>query len=286
MPKTKPKYPDTPAEQTQQYAHDFCSEQAKQQMGEYLRQRTAGREAAFLLPHLCHSMRLLDCGCGTGTLTLSLAEVVAPGQVVGIDINASEIENALALVAKRGTTNVQFETANIYELPFPDHSFDAAFAHTVLQHLGEPVKALTEIRRVLKPGGVFGVREEDQESNIYTPPDVALDKAIELFPKVWKHHGGDPFVARRHRALLREAGFARIVASASAEHWGTQEATRAFGELNASIFEDPHFTEPVIARGWADRATLEELAHAWKAWSEHPDAYFARVCCEAVGWKE
>lgn len=231
-------------------------------------------------------MRFLDCGCGPGSLTLSLAEVVAPGQVVGIDINASEIENANALVSQRGTTNVQFEIANIYELPFPDQSFDAAFAHTVLQHLGEPVKALTEIRRVLKSGGVLGVREEDQGSNIYTPLDVRLNQALELFLKVWKHQGGDPFVARRHRALLREAGFARIVASASAEYWGAPEATRAFGELSASIFEDSHFTEPAIAQGWADHETLEELAQAWRTWSKHPDAYFARVCCEAVGWKD
>lgn len=286
MPNITPQHSDTPVEQTEEYTHGYCSEQAKQQMREFLMQRTAGREAAFLLPHLCSNMRLLDCGCGPGTLTLSLAEVVAPGQVVGIDIDESEIENARTLAAQRDTTNVQFEVANICELPFPDHSFDAVFAHTVLQHLREPVKALTEIRRVLKSGGIVGVREEDQESNIYTPPDVALDKAIELFLKVWKHQGGDPFVARRHRALLREAGFARIVASASAEYWGTPEATRAFGELFASIFEDPHFTEPLMAQGWADNVTLEKIAHAWRAWSEHPDAYFARVCCEAVGWKE
>ena len=48
--------------------------------------RTAAGAASFLLPHLRSGIRLLDCGCGPGSITIGLAEAVAPGEVVGIDL--------------------------------------------------------------------------------------------------------------------------------------------------------------------------------------------------------
>ncbi len=59
---------------------------------ESLAKRTASLEAGFFLPHLRRGMRLLDCGCGPGTITVNLAEVVAPGEVVGIDIEDKQFE--------------------------------------------------------------------------------------------------------------------------------------------------------------------------------------------------
>ena len=63
--------------------------------------------------------------------------------------------------AVRGVMNARFEVADVYRLPFPDGSFDAAFAHAVLMHLREPVRALAELRHVLRPGGIAGVRDSD-----------------------------------------------------------------------------------------------------------------------------
>src|SRR5579883_1469751 len=56
--------------------------------------RTGASDAAFLLPHLRPGMRLLDCGCGPGVITSGLAQAVAPGEVVGIDIRSAMIEQA------------------------------------------------------------------------------------------------------------------------------------------------------------------------------------------------
>jgi SAM-dependent methyltransferase len=114
--------------------------------------RTASREGAFFLPYLHPGMQVLDVGCGPGSITLGLAEVVAPGEAVGIDLQPTQIEQARALAVERGVDNVRFEVAEAYRLPFPAQSFDAAFAHGVLMHLREPVRALVEIRRVLRSG--------------------------------------------------------------------------------------------------------------------------------------
>src|SRR5262245_31619193 len=114
--------------------------------------RTASHAAAFFLAYLLRGMPLLGRGCGPAFLTLGLAEVVAPGDVVGIDLQPAQVEQARALAGTRGVTNVGFEVADLYTLPFPDGAFDAVFAHTVVIGLREPVRALAELRRVLRPG--------------------------------------------------------------------------------------------------------------------------------------
>jgi len=64
--------------------------------------RTAAREAAFFIPYLHRGMQVLDVGCGPGSITLGMAEVVAPGEVVGIDLQPTQIEQARALAVERG----------------------------------------------------------------------------------------------------------------------------------------------------------------------------------------
>lgn len=107
----------------------------------YVGTRTAAVWVPFFLPHLRPGMSLLDCGCSVGSITLDLAERVAPGQVVGIDLNESRLATARAEAERRGLGNVRFESASIYDLPFPDASFDAALAHTLLFHLNDPARA-------------------------------------------------------------------------------------------------------------------------------------------------
>lgn len=79
--------------------------------------RTATDFAGFFLPYLQPGMRLLDCGCGPGTITIGLAAAVAPGEVVGIDLEAAQINLAQTQAAQANVTNARFEVANVYELP-------------------------------------------------------------------------------------------------------------------------------------------------------------------------
>ena len=74
-----------------------------------LQERTLATCAGFFLPYLRPGMTVLDCGCGPGSLTLEIAERVAPGQVMGIDLDPGQCERAQALAVAQRTANVRFE---------------------------------------------------------------------------------------------------------------------------------------------------------------------------------
>ena len=81
MANTKSQASVSDSETKEQYTLGYSS-----QTVQWLQRRTAAKEAGFLLPYLSAGMRLLDCGCDPGSITAGLAETVAPGQVVGVDI--------------------------------------------------------------------------------------------------------------------------------------------------------------------------------------------------------
>lgn len=179
--------------------------------------RTAEREAGFFLPYLHTGLRILDVGCGPGTITLGLARAVAPGEVLGLDIDPGSVAVAEATAREQGVNNLRFEIGSAEALPFPDASFDAVFEHTLLEHVPDPLSVLSEMRRVLRPGGCVGLRDGDWGSNIFVPAlGPELEAAFVLYERWWRHRGGDPRFGRRQRALLREAGFGRLESSAGA----------------------------------------------------------------------
>jgi ubiquinone/menaquinone biosynthesis C-methylase UbiE len=247
-------------------------------------QRTASQFASFFLPHLHPGMDLLDCGCGPGSITVDLAEAVAPGNVVGIDLQPHLVEQARALAAERGVTNVRFEVASVYELPFPDGSFGAVFTQGMLMYLREPVRALQEMRRVLRPGGVAGVKEFDNALLIFAPELSHFAEREALARRVLEHNGGNPYMARNLRQLLLEAGFVRTEGSASVVSQGTLEETRRTAAYAVSTFAATART--ALELGWVNQATVDMMLAELAEWGERPDAFRVGGMCEAIGWAD
>ncbi len=244
--------------------------------------RTAAREAAFFLPHLRPNMRLLDVGCGPGSITLGLAETIAPGEVVGLDLRAEPLTQAHAAAARRGIANVRFEVGSVYALPFADASFDAAFAHFVLMHLREPMRALAEVRRVLRPGGVVGVSDMDFSAVLFFPLTPLFEQYLALRLRVRQHNGADNALGRAHRRLLREAGFARTEAGAMVDSAGTPEETHRNAAYHRAQMQG--VVQTALAEGWVDTETVGAMAAELDAWAAQSDAFYAAVHCHAVGW--
>jgi SAM-dependent methyltransferase len=140
--------------------------------------------------------------------------------------------------------------ASIYELPFPESSFDAADAQSVLFHLREPLQPLKEILRVLKPGGVAGIVDGDLGCQFVAPAAPAIDKLLALLAHGLQHHGGDPYYARNLRPLLHEAGFERVEGSATMLYFGSGDSA------GRSTAEALRATLPGDNREHRDRAGL------------------------------
>lgn len=247
--------------------------------------RKGAREAAFFLPYLAPGMRLLDCGCGPGTITVELAAHVSPGEVVGIDLAGEQFTAGRALADDRGLANVTFEVGNIYDLEYAEESFDAVFAHGVLYHLAEPERAIAEMRRVLKSGGLLGIRDSDEGGTLFTPTGELMERAFRAVLSAQASHGAQPYFGRRQRSLLREAGFEVLQVSASYDCYATERETRGFGKVLAELILQPHIADAVVSTGSATRAEVAELSAAALAWGEDPDAFWARARCEAVARK-
>jgi SAM-dependent methyltransferase len=181
-------------------------------------------------------------------------------------------------------TTVRFEVASAYALPFPDGAFDAVFAHTLLQHLTDPLAALREVRRVLAPGGVVGLRESDYAGLLFALETSVMREVQALRRRMWEANGGHPRQAHTFRALLRAAGFARTIASASVMAWGTPEATRRLGATLTHQLREGNLGARAVTLGMVDRPQVEALAAGCDAWGADPDAFLMLPCCEAVGW--
>jgi SAM-dependent methyltransferase len=235
--------------------------------------RTAQSHAAFLLPHLRSGQALLDLGCGPGTITAGLAEAVAPGSTVGVDLMPGRPDDA---------PGVTFVTANVHELPFEDASFDAIFACCLLQHLADPLAAVREARRVARPGAVIGLVDADWGGQLMYPQDPRLDQAMVVAAGL--RPNTSPYVGRQLRSLLAEAGFSRPEGFARVSVEASTEQTLAVGTFSARGYSDDAAVERAVELGVASAAEMAEYADAWRAWGEHPGAFLARLWCEAIAW--
>jgi SAM-dependent methyltransferase len=142
---------------------------------------------------------VLDAGCGAGHTAMAFAPHAA--QVVAYDLTALMLEQVEKLASERGIQNVVTRQGDVEHLPFDDASFDAVVSRYSAHHWANPVTALREFKRVLKPDGQFIL------SDIVAFPNHTLDtflQAIELIR--------DPSHVRDHSIkqwleMFDEAGF-------------------------------------------------------------------------------
>ena len=246
------------------------------------RWRTAENSAGYLLPHLRPGQSLLDIGCGPGTITLDLAQLVAPGQTVGVDRAGHPLISAMAGAVEQGVGNVAFTVGDVYQLDFPGHSFDVVHAHQLLQHLTDPVAALREIRRVCRPGGLVAARDADYAAMTWHPADPRLTRWLELYHQVAHNNGAEPDAGRRLLAWANAAGYPDVNASASVWVYATREERAWWGNTWAERVVKSAFAEQAVAAGFADQAELADLAAGWRDWAEQADGWFAVLNAEIL----
>jgi len=163
-------------------------------------------DAAFAPLKLQAGLRVLDVGCGTGDYLRVMAPLVAPGPAVGVDLSAALISYAQRRTAP-GQAKVAFQVGDACRLPFAGAAFDRVVANQVLLHLADPWRAVGEMRRVLRPGGLLSIGEWDWDSTCLALSDRELGRR---FTHMLCDQMNNGLIARELRWQLERRGFTNV----------------------------------------------------------------------------
>ncbi len=250
-----------------------------------LDRRSAESHAAYLLPHLKPCFRVLDFGCGPGTLSVGLAKAVEPGEMHGIDMEASQIELARTAAAEGRHDNATFHIGSAMELPFDDEYFDVAHCHTVLTHIPDTQAVLAEVKRVLKPGGIIASRELIAGSTLFEPSSDDLDAAFATFCKLLAANGGHPDMGKELKNVFLQAGFDDVQATASFDFFSSVEDVAFLNTFVSEWFFMPQVMSAAIQYGLATQEDFDRWRIAVDEWSNHPGAVGGLAYGECIALK-
>ena len=246
--------------------------------------RTAANSARFLVDRLEPHMRVLDIGCGPGSISCGLAQLVPEGSVLGIDISPKVLEQAKATAASKDLQNITFQTGNVLEgLPFPDHSFDVVLTHQCLVHLSDPVKAMREMKRLCRVGGMVASREGFAHS--WYPRSDVLEGFLELAGEIMRRAGvHEPAAGRHLHVWARQVGFKSDAIDKSVS--GTCSADPVKRE-RFRMFVHDQLAEKSMMRAGAlkmgkTKEQLDEILTAIDEWAANEDGWVSMMCGEVV----
>lgn len=243
--------------------------------------RTAANSCAYLLPHLSAGTSLLDVGFGPGTITADLAELVAPGRVVGVESADTAVTAAQQVIDDRELTNVEVRVGDAYALDFADDSFDVVHCHQVLQHVSDPAAVLREMTRVASR--VVAAREADYGAMHWWPENTGMGAWLEAYRTTARGVGGEPDAGRRLRAWALAAGIDPARTTVTSTNWTYADAATVtwWGNSQADRVLHSDFRDRLLEHGHS-ASDLDTMAAGWREWAARPDAVFTMVHTELL----
>ncbi len=225
---------------------------------------------------------VLECGCGTGAQTVHLASRSPQARIVSVDISPGSLVQARGRIEAAGHRNVEFRSANLFDLPFADEHFDHVFLCFVLEHLAEPAAALTAIKRVLRRGGTITVIEGDHGSWFCYPQTTESERAVQCLVDLQARLGGDALVGRRLYPLLTEAGFREVQVSPRMVYVDSSRPDLVEGfSKNTFTAMVEGVRDQALSLGLIDRCTWEKgIADLYRA--TEPDGTFCYTFFKGV----
>ena len=227
--------------------------------------------------------RVLEAGCGVGAQTVTLARRSPEAHFTPVDISHTSV--AAAERATEGFSNVVFRQADIFAPPFAHAAFGDVFVCFVLEHLSQPVEALTTLATLLRPGGTMTVVEGDHGSADFHPDSAAARAAIACQVELQRRAGGDALVGRRLYPLMVAADLADVHVSPRIVYVDASRPALVDG------FTRKTFTAMIegvrgsaIAAGLADPAAFDTGLRDLHRTTE-PDGTFCYAFFKAVGRK-
>jgi SAM-dependent methyltransferase len=229
--------------------------------------------------------RVLEAGCGVGAQTVTLATRSPGAHFTSIDVSPRSLEAARARVRAASLRNVEFEHADLFDLPFGAESFDHVFVCFVLEHLSQPLLALDHLRSCLRPGGTLTVIEGDHGSTLFHPDNTDARRAVECLVTLQARAGGNALVGRQLFPLLVGAGLREVQVSprmvyvdSSRPEWVEGFTRNTFAAMVEGVRDQALAAGLMEPEAWArGKAGLERAAE--------PDGVFCYTFFKGLGVK-
>ena len=252
-----------------------------------MKRRTAEANVGYLFPHLRPGFRLLDFGCGTGTISVGLADAVKPGEMHGVAMIEPRVRAARELAARGGHDNATFHLVETLPIPFEDGYFDVAHCHDILMSFPDTSIALSELMRVLKPGGLIGCREMLCEASFSFPDDGGiLARSWEIFTDVLGIYFRQAHMGKELKWLLLQSGFENVQMSADYDVYSEPEDIEFIGDVFLKWFLSDGTMDDAIANGAVTPELRDRVRdYYYNVWLNDPGAMLAVAHGVAIGYK-
>lgn len=229
---------------------------------------------------------VLEAGCGVGAQTVTLARNSPEAVIVAIDHSRDSLDRAQKFIERQGLSNVQFQQADIFDLPYGGEHFDDLFVCHLLEHLSQPGEALAKLARVLKTGGSVTVIEGDHGSCTFRPESKEARQVWRCLIDVQARLGGNACIGGALFPLLSQAGFDAVHVSPRTVSIDHTEPQLMDSFVNKTIIP---MVEGVQARaldwGLMDEAAWERGISDLYRVAEGDDGTFSYTFYKATGIK-
>jgi ubiquinone/menaquinone biosynthesis C-methylase UbiE len=212
-------------------------------------------------------MHILDLGAGPGFATFDLAEIVGPsGQVTAIDISQDYVDYGNAQATLRGYDHVRFYPRSIHHLQLEPEQFDVVYCRWVLSWVNDVDLIITEIAKLLKPGGVFLVQEYAQWGTFRIIPELPeVRTMIEACRESWRVMPSEIDIAPRLPEMFYQNGL-------KMEHKAMLEKVAAPNEL---VWQWPGtflhiYSEKLIEMNLLTKDQQQAFIDAWPSLESNP----------------
>ena len=187
-------------------------------------------------------MRIADIGCGTGDFTRYLAELTnGKCTIIGVDNRTANLRTAERETEKAGLdAKISFREGDAYKIPIEDGWADLTCCRTLLMHLTDHLKAVREMTRVTREGGVVAAIEPAFLASMYVPDDERMSKlAVRLqeayVEGVRKREGKTFNIGERLPTIFRKAGLSGIMAEVQADAYLTTDPRRSTRDVRDEV---------------------------------------------------